>query len=90
MVIQAPPPPIPSECFVLPVEPVAVDQEVLPELPNVPAWERATAPQWAIRARRAELAGLQLQGERNAERNARVTNAANQGACAAGVAQRSQ
>lgn len=84
--MEAPRPVIASECFVLPVEPVPVDPETLPELPAVSDWGRATAPQWAVRARRAELAGLQLNGERNAEREARVTNSASQSACAAWAA----
>ena len=86
IIVEAPRPVIPSECLVLPVEPVPVDPETLPELPAVSDWSRATAPQWAVRARRAELAGLQLNGERNAEREARVTNSASQSACAAWAA----
>lgn len=74
---------IPAECRTEPADPEPVDVEVLPILPNVPAWERATTVEWAVRARRAELAGLQLEGERNAERAARIANAADQRACAA-------
>lgn len=84
--VTAPQPVIPAECHVLPVEPVPVDPEALPPEPVVTDWSRATGPQLAIRARRAELAALQLQGERDAERHARETNAASQHACSSGLA----
>lgn len=73
---------IAPECGVDPVEPEPVDEEPLPELPLVTDWSVATPGQWAVRARRAELAGLQLVGERDAERNARMANADRQRVCA--------
>lgn len=76
MVVTSPPPVIAAACLVDPVEPVAVDPPVLPELPA------ATAPDYlAARTRRAELAGLFFQGERDAERDARQLNARTQAAC---------
>lgn len=69
---------IPAECRVDPVGPEPVDAPVLPDLPP------ANAPTYlAVRTQRAELAGLYFQGERDAERVARVTNSETQAACAA-------
>lgn len=79
--VEAPRPVIPVECRTYPTEPEPVDVEVLPPPPNVQNWTVAPAADWAVRARRAELSGLQLEGERNAERSARVANAAVQRTC---------
>lgn len=73
---------IAAECGLLPVEPEPVAQEVLPPEPAVADWRYASNGDWAIRARRAELAGIQLEGERDAEREARLTNAGRQTVCA--------
>lgn len=81
---------IAPECGVFPVEPEPVDEQTLPPQPQVVDWSVATAAQWAVRAVRAELAGLQLQGERDAERNARVENAAKQETCATWSGQQDQ
>lgn len=68
---------IPAECRIDPVEPMAVDPPVLPELPAT------TDPAYlAIRTQRAELAGLFFQGERDAEKDARIENAVTQAICA--------
>lgn len=80
--VEAPRPVIPVECRTYPTEPEPVDVEVLPPPPNVQNWTVAPAADWAVRARRAELSGLQLEGERNSERQARVANAAVQRTCA--------
>lgn len=80
--LEIPRPVIPVECGTYPTEPEPVDVEILPPPPNVQNWTVAPADAWAVRARRAELAGLQMEGERNAERNARVANSAVQRACA--------
>lgn len=85
-VVEIPRPVFPVECLTLAVEPEPVDPEVLPALPEVADWARASAVQWAVRAQRAERAGLQFQGERDSERNARVTNARSQNTCAAWAA----
>lgn len=59
------------------MEPVAVDPAVLLPLPA------QTDPTYtATRARNAELAATQAIQERNAERDARMTNAVTQGICA--------
>ncbi len=73
-------PVLPVECASLPVEPEPVDEVALPVLPapDAPAYP-------AIRARRAELAGLYYQGLARSEQSARVTNAADQLACATWV-----
>lgn len=80
--MELPRPVIPVECRTYPTEPEPVDVEVLPPAPAVTNWTVAPAADWAVRARRAELAGLQLEGERNAERQARVANASTQRLCA--------
>jgi hypothetical protein len=73
-------PVIPVECGLDPVEPEPVDEIALPPLPpeNAPAYA-------AIRAQRAELAGLYFRGVAESERHARATNAEPQRVCAAWV-----
>lgn len=68
---------IPPECRLDPVAPEPVDEPALPPLPA------SNAPSYlAVRTQRAELAGLYFQGVAGAERDARVTNAETQAACA--------
>ena len=77
-IIPAPSLVLPLECKTAPIDPVPVEEVRLPPLPV------ATDPTYtAIRARRAEAAGLFFQGQRDAERDARETNAATQRVCAA-------
>jgi len=67
------------------VEPVAVEEPPIPAPLPRPASNAASADfvNYATnRMERAELAGLFFQGERDAERDARVTNATSQAACA--------
>lgn len=69
---------VPAECFHDPVEPDAVTAPVLPSLPA-----SQTDPAYLpIRTQRAELAGLYYQGQRDSERDARLTNARPQQVCA--------
>lgn len=78
VILPAVPLMIASECRLNPVEPVTVDEPILPALPD------ATAPSYLpVRTQRAELAGLFFQGQRDAEREARIANARTQAVCAA-------
>ena len=74
---QPPPLVLPAECSLEPTEPVPVTPPTLPTLPDARA-----STYWPLRAQRAELAGLSLQAQRDAERDARVTNAQAQHVCA--------
>lgn len=68
---------IPPECQLTPADPEPVDTVLLPALPA------ETAPDYlAIRTKRAELAGLYYQGQRDVEKTAREKNAAPQLKCA--------
>lgn len=68
---------VPSECGVHPVDPMAVDPAVLPELPAT------AAPTYlAVRTQRAEIAAVKAIEQRDAERDARMTNAVPQAICA--------
>jgi hypothetical protein len=68
---------VPPECRLTPVDPEPVDEVLLPPLPV------ETAPDYlAVRTKRAELAGLFYQGQRDAEKAAREANAKPQLKCA--------
>lgn len=69
---------IPAECRLDPLAPAEVAEPTLPPLPV------ANAPDYlVVRTKRAEAAGLFFQGQRDAERDARVTNAETQKVCSA-------
>ena len=69
---------VPAECRLDPVAPEPVAEPVLPALPGAAAIDYL-----AVRTKRAEAAGLFFQGQRDAERDARLTNARTQEVCAA-------
>lgn len=68
---------VPAECRLGPVEPVEVDPAILPALPA------PTDPLYLpVRTQRAEIAAVKAIEQRDAERDARMTNAVTQGICA--------